>query len=71
MGGWIITCGDNICARETKAAEIVDLINNHCDPQGWFVCGTCGCHGYVANGVNPIGWTVTGLKLEYPPGWLN
>ncbi len=23
------------------------------------------------NGVNPIGWTVTGLKLECPPGWLN
>ncbi len=22
-------------------------------------------------GVNPIGWTVTGLKLECPPGWLN
>ncbi len=25
----------------------------------------------VPFGVNPIGWTVTGLKLECPPGWLN
>ncbi len=25
----------------------------------------------LRSGVNPIGWTVTGLKLECPPGWLN
>ncbi len=25
----------------------------------------------IHDGVNPIGWTVTGLKLECPPGWLN
>lgn len=44
--GWNIKCNDSKCEQETWAENIVDLIGNHTDPQGWFVC-LCGKHGYI------------------------
>ncbi len=48
----------------TKQTEILGWLRK--DLQGQYLCDT-----YISFGVNPIGWTVTGLKLECPPGWLN
>ena len=39
---WTIKCGDGECASETWTQNIDDLKRNHCDAQGWFLCGTCG-----------------------------
>ena len=44
--GWSINCTDTRCARQTWACNIVDLITNYRDAQGWFLC-SCGKHGYV------------------------
>ena len=44
---WTIKCGDGECASETWAQNIDDLKRNHCDAQGWFLCGTCGSRGYI------------------------
>ena len=44
---WTIKCGDGECASETWTQNIVDLKRNHCDAQGWFLCGTCGSRGYI------------------------
>jgi hypothetical protein len=43
---WWITCSDSGCKERTRAANIPDLIKNHCDANGWFVCD-CGKRGYV------------------------
>jgi len=44
---WLIKCSDSKCLKkETWAANIVDLINDHRDENGWFVC-SCGRKGYV------------------------
>ena len=43
---WEIQCGDKDCKKKTVAYEIVDLIENHCDKEGWFCC-SCGRRGYV------------------------
>lgn len=43
---WNITCEGHDCKERTRAADIVDLIRNHRDDQGWFLC-VCGKHGYV------------------------
>ena len=45
--GWSIRCCDKKCAKETRARNIVDLIENHCDKMGWFHCVTCKNAGYV------------------------
>lgn len=44
--GWLIKCTDSQCGRETLAGNIVDLINNHRDNNGWLIC-QCGKHGYI------------------------
>ena len=44
---WTIKCGDGECASETWTQNIDDLKRNHCDAQGWFLCGTCGSRGYI------------------------
>jgi hypothetical protein len=44
--GWLIKCSDAKCGRETWAQNIVDLINNHRDRDGWLLCA-CGNHGYI------------------------
>jgi hypothetical protein len=41
---FIIKC--NKCGKETGAVNIVDLIKNHRDSNGWFLC-QCGEHGYI------------------------
>jgi hypothetical protein len=43
---WRITCTNPSCGERTRATNIVDLIQNHRDPQGWLLC-ECGRHGYV------------------------
>ena len=49
---WIIKCGDEKCGdgkrrSETWTQNIDDLKRNHCDTQGWFLCGKCGSRGYI------------------------
>lgn len=44
---WTIKCGNGECASETWVQNIHDLKQEHCDPQGWFLCGTCGSRGYI------------------------
>jgi hypothetical protein len=44
--GWNIKCTDSSCGQQTWAENIVDLIENHRDSRGWFLC-SCGKHGYI------------------------
>jgi len=44
--GWLIKCMDARCRRKTRAENIVDLISNHRDGDGWLLC-ECGKHGYI------------------------
>ena len=43
---WIIKCIDPECKKETRVANIVDLISKHRDKNGWFLC-QCGKNGYI------------------------
>jgi hypothetical protein len=43
---WQIKCSDKSCTNETWAANIVALIKNHRDSEGWFLCN-CGRKGYI------------------------
>ena len=40
---WHIQCSDDACGESTWAGDIVDLIENHRDRDGWFLhgCGLC------------------------------
>ncbi len=45
---WTIQCSEKKhCKAETRVKNIVELINDHCDKQGWFLCSYCGNPGYV------------------------
>lgn len=52
--GWLIECAYSSCGRTTWAANIVDLIANHRDANGWFLC-PCGQHGYVKKTPRKVG----------------
>ncbi len=43
--GWWIKCNVN-CGRQTWASNILELINDHRDESGWFIC-QCGNHGHI------------------------
>jgi hypothetical protein len=43
---WNIKCTNSSCGQQSWASNIVDLIANHRDAKGWFLC-TCGKHGYI------------------------
>jgi hypothetical protein len=43
---WNIKCTDLDCTQQSSASNIVDLIANHRDDGGWFLC-PCGKHGYI------------------------
>lgn len=45
--GWLIQCNNDGCKGQTWAGNIVALIDNHTDPNGWFVCGHCKQNGYI------------------------
>lgn len=45
--GWTIKCTDNKCTKDSWASNIVDLIQNHCDKNGWFLCSHCKKKGYI------------------------
>ncbi len=45
--GWTIQCNDTNCKAETWATNIVNLIENHTDKNGWFVCSQCGGSGFI------------------------
>lgn len=45
--GWSIQCNDSNCKGYTWATNIVDLIDNHTDVNGWFVCEHCGGSGFI------------------------
>jgi len=44
--GWLIKCTNAQCGQETWAENIIDLIANHRDSNGWFLC-RCGARGYI------------------------
>lgn len=43
---WRIQCTSPTCVEKTRASDIVDLINNCRDADGWFRCW-CGQRGYI------------------------
>jgi len=43
---WQIKCVNRTCNEEAWARDIVDLIQNHRDSEGWFLC-CCGERGYI------------------------
>ena len=43
---WLINCGHPPCGQQSWAKEIVELIDDHRDEMGWFVC-SCGNRGYI------------------------
>ena len=43
---FLIKCSDKNCNKETWTANIVDLISENRDDDGWFVC-SCGERGYI------------------------
>jgi hypothetical protein len=43
--GWLIKCNAK-CGAETWAGNIDELIKNHRDAAGWFLC-SCGKHGHI------------------------
>lgn len=43
--GWLIKCNGK-CGVDTWADNIDELIRNHRDDNGWFLC-QCGKHGYI------------------------
>jgi hypothetical protein len=43
--GWLIKCSSK-CGKETWAGNIDELIKNHRDNDGWFLC-QCGKRGYI------------------------
>jgi len=45
--GWLIQCNDAGCKAQTWAENIVDLIDNHTDQDGWFVCSHCKKLGFI------------------------
>lgn len=45
--GWQIQCIDSNCGQKTWASNIVDLISNHIDGDGWLKCSNCGKKGYI------------------------
>ncbi len=49
--GWNINCTDLSCGQQSWAANIVDLIANHRDGEGWFLC-SCGKRGYIKKSFN-------------------
>ena len=48
---WTIKCTDSGCGQQSWASNIVDLIKNHRDSKGWFLCA-CGKHGYIEKRFN-------------------
>lgn len=44
---WNIKCSDSDCGQETWVSNIVDLIADHRDVRGWFLCPLCGKHGHI------------------------
>lgn len=44
--GWAIKCHKKECEEYTYAENIVDLIQNYRDSEGWFKCN-CGHSGYI------------------------
>ena len=44
--GWLIKCADANCGQQSWADNIVSLIAEHRNEEGWFVC-SCGKRGYI------------------------
>lgn len=44
--GWSIKCHKDSCTEQTRAYNIVDLIQNHRGKDGWIKCN-CGITGYI------------------------
>jgi hypothetical protein len=44
---WLIKCNNSDCKSETWVKNIVNLIENHTDKSGWFVCSQCNERGFI------------------------
>jgi hypothetical protein len=44
--GWLISCSDTSCGKQTWAGNIVDLIAQHLDADGWLLC-SCRKAAYI------------------------
>ncbi|HFE45196.1 MAG TPA: hypothetical protein ENJ18_06835 [Nannocystis exedens] len=44
---WEIKCLNEACGKASWASNIVDLIDNHRDGDGWLICSHCGERGYI------------------------
>ncbi|MDR2438382.1 MAG: hypothetical protein LBE12_03280 [Planctomycetaceae bacterium] len=44
---YIISCKDNNCKNTTYATNIVDLLDNHRNDNGYFICERCKGLGYI------------------------
>ena len=70
---WYIDCRDTGCGNTTTARNIVDLIDNHRDSEGWFLCERCGRKGHIEKeyqlqeGGNP--WSPYLRGVIEPPGY--
>ncbi len=62
---FLVILGAMGSAAVMKTRGAIKISDNYKDSEEMFYAAQAG------TGVNPIGWTVTGLKLECPPGWLN
>ena len=48
--GWLIQCPK--CKQSSWAINIVDLIDNHTNAEGWFVCNHCADLSYIEKTFN-------------------
>lgn len=46
MSAWPINCIEG-CGHVTKPSNIVDLLENHVEEDGYFLCEECGSLGYI------------------------
>ena len=72
--GWLIKCIEHPEDHETEAKNIVELLDEHRDDMGWFLCAHCGSAGYIAKSydLQEKGWTWDPLlrgaiRIEHDP----
>lgn len=49
---WIVNCTNENCGEVTSAINIVELLNNCRNEEGWFICNACNSEGYIEKSFN-------------------